>query len=333
MLPSREVRVAFRALMRAPSFTLITVITLALGVGVTSTIFSIANGVLIRGLPWGDPERIVTIDVLKHGSDDRPRGVTPAQRLEWSSARAFQDLVAVRQQLALLSDGDEPRSVIAPRVSANALSAMRIRPLIGRSFTDSDAAPGAHAVVILSERVWTERYDSDAGILGRTIKLDGRPATVVGVMASGRWFPWPDVDLLQPLEAPTRSPSRTDNRLLMFGRLRSGADPRQAQAELVALMHDAANQYPDTDAGLTPRVQLTLEGVGSQSSRRRIVLLMAAAAFVLLIVCTNLTNLLLARAASQQREIATRAALGASRWQLVRELLAECAARGVMALP
>lgn len=332
--PVEDLRFGFRTLLKSPGFALVAVLSLALGIGVTSAVFSIVNGVLLDGLPWGDPERIVTFELRKRVGDPRPRGMTPAQFVDFAEqSRSLQGLIAVEGAELQFTDGQAPQLVFAPRVSADALTLMQIKPLHGRGFSADDAQPNAQPVIMLSERLWTDRYGRDPGLVGRSVEINGQQVTVIGVISSAQWFPNPDAMAVTPLPAPTGAPSRSEERLGLMGRLKPGVDVAQLQAEVDLIVRRLAEQHPETDGEYAVRAFALRDRITNESSARNIRLLMGAVSFVLLIVCANLANLLLARSAAREKELATRSALGATRAQIVLQLMWECAVIGLLALP
>jgi len=307
---------------------------MALGVGATSAIYSIVNGVLLNALPWKDPATIVSFELRKQKQNAEPRGITPAQFRDFQQQlKAFSDLSAMRWEQAYLTDRDEPKLLVAPRVSGNALGLFGITPLHGRVLGPDDAKPTAPPAVMLSERVWRSRYAADPSIVGSEVEVNGQPTTVVGIIPAAQWFPWPWAEIVLPLDLGGGAPSRIDTRLGVIGRLAPGATLARAQAEVDVVMQRLSQQYPQTDKDLGARLELTRDRVSNPRARRGVYLLMGAVIFVLLIVCANIANLLLSRAATREREIATRAALGATRGQIAVQLLAECAAIGMVAFP
>lgn len=330
----RDFAIGLRGLRRSPGFALVAVLTMALGVGWTSAIYSIVNGILLNGLPWSDPATIVSFEIKKQKQNAEPRAATPAQFRDFQEQlKSFAELTAVRWEQAYLTDRDTPKLLVAPRVSGDAFRIYGIKPLHGRVLGADDAKPTAQPAVMLSERVWRSRYAADPSIVGQQVEINGQPTTVVGIIPAAQWFPWPWAEMVLPLDLSDGAPSRTDARIGIFGRLAPGATLARAQAEVDVVMQRLAQQYPQTDKDLGASLQLTRSRIANERSRRGVYLLMGAVIFVLLIVCANIANLLLSRAATREREIATRAALGATRGQIAVQLLAECAAIGLVAFP
>jgi len=330
----RSLRFAFRFLLCAPGYTAIAVLTLALGVGMTTSIFSVMNGTVLNPLPWDDPSTIVSIDVHRPKHDAELRDASYGQFVDWQrESRSYSGIVAIQFELANLTDRDEPHMVPAPRLTPNAFAVARVEPLLGRALEQRDGNPDAAPVAMMSEQLWTDRYAADPDILGRRIEIDGEPTTIVGIVAAARWLPYPNAAIVRPLVHTSLASSREGERLGVFGRLKAGVTVQQAQAEIDLLAERAAAQHPKTDRNLSLSVQLTRDTMVGARSKAGTLFLMGSVGFVLLIVCANLAGLLLVRAAGREKEIATRAALGASRGQIVAQLLSECAAIGLLALP
>ena len=325
----RDVRFGALALLRTPGFTLVAVLTLALGVGVNGAIFSIVNS-----LPWKDPSTIVGLFERKPRQDQRQYWVSTAKYPEWrEQLRSFTDLAALYPWGFNLTDGGELDFVDAALVTPNNFSVLGIRPRLGRAFVDDDARPDAEKVVVLSHGLWERRYAADPDIVGKRLEIDGEPTTIVGVLSSDQWFPWPWTQLVAPLRLEAATASRTDHRLGVYARLAPGVSLEQARAELQVVSRRLAEQYPETDAEWTAAAYLSRDRVVQGRTRTAIWILMGSVGFVLLIACANVANLLLARGAGRQKELSIRAALGATRAQLVRQLLTESTLLALLALP
>jgi putative ABC transport system permease protein len=321
----QDLRFAVRLLVKDKWFTAVAVIALALGIGVNATVFTFVNAVLIRGLPFNDPDRIVVVGT--RDGRGRDRGASYQDFVDWRAAtRTFSGVAAYSGQTMNISDeGRAPERFQGPYISANAFTLIGQQPLIGRGFLPEDDRPGASAVVILGNGVWKNRYGSDPSVLSRNIKVNEIPATVIGVMPEGFKFPT-GADLWMPLvQTPQLTEQKRDarNNLDVFGRLANGVTMAQAQAEMNTIAGKLAHDYPDTNKDITARVMTFNERVNGGPIKLVFLSLMGAVGFVLLIACANVANLLLARSASRAREMGVRISLGASRWRIVRQLLVE----------
>jgi putative ABC transport system permease protein len=322
---NQDLRFAVRLLIKDKWFTAIAVIALGLGIGVNATVFTFVNAVLIRGLPFNDPDRIVVVGARDARGRDRGVSYQDFQDMR-AAARTFSGMAAFSGQTMNVSDeGRTPERFQGPYMSANAFKLIGEQPVIGRDFLAEDDRPGAAAVVMLGNGVWKNRYGSDASILGRTIRVNEVPATVIGVMPEGFKFPT-GADLWMPLaQMPRLNEQKRDGRNAMevFGRLNDGVTMAQAQSELTTIAAKLALDYPDTNKDVTARVMTFNERQNGGPIRLIFLSLMGAVGFVLLIACANVANLLLARSAGRAREMSVRISLGASRWRIVRQLLVE----------
>jgi putative ABC transport system permease protein len=324
----QDVSYALRAMRRDPAFAAIAVLCLGLGIGASTAMFSVIDNLLFRPPQFEHVDRLVCL------FDTHPTKVpadaevppSPGNMLDWHDrARSFDYMVAWRNWYYSLSDAGAgaAESLRGVRVSASFFSMLGVRAALGRTFVDSESQAGRDQVVMLSHSLWLRRYGADPAIVGRKILIDARPFTVIGVLPGDFQFYQPDLDVWMPLDLESIGRDRQNHSVMVFARLAPGATAAEAQSELDAITRDLAREHPDTNSEWGARIVPLYPSRDVRDVRAALIVLLVASATVLLIACVNVANLVLGRGIARHREIVIRAAIGASRARLVRQMLTE----------
>lgn len=326
----KDLRYAAYIIVKDRWYSAVAVIALSLGIGLNATVFTLVNAILIRGLPYKDSAQLYMLSSKRQ--DAGQTGVSKADLDDWrSQSKTFEAFAAFNGNSVNVSDDrSAPENVRSAAITSNALALIAQQPLLGRDLLPADEQTGAEPVVLLGYRLWQRRYAEDRSILGKTLRIDGKPATIVGVMPDGTDFP-NSTELWVPL-VPDEGQQKRDARFMaVFGRMRTDVSREQAQTEMNGIAQRLATAFPDTNKDYPKvSVQTFNERFNGGNIRTVMLAMMGAVGFVLLIACANVANLQLTRSVKRTREVAVRIALGATRWRVVRQLLVESVLLGLL---
>ncbi len=313
-----------RSLMRSPGFALFVILTFALGIGSTTAVFSIADAFLFKPLPFPHSERLVMLHERAPGNTSLASAVAPADFLDFQTrATSYEEMSAFQQVDFNLAENGDTETAYSSVVSPNFFDTLGLRPLLGRTFAHGEDSPGSDQVAVLSYGLWQRRFAGDPGIVGRQIKLNGSMFSVIGVMGKSARFPVA-CDLWAPLTlSPRDRQDRERHYLILVARLKNGVTESQARAELQAIAASLAKTYPKTNKGWGVTTQPIRHYTTGDLNREFTLLLLGAVSFVLLIVCANVMSMQFARISGRRKELSVRAALGASRWSIAGQIIAE----------
>jgi putative ABC transport system permease protein len=316
----QDLRFGIRMLAKNPGFTLVAVITMALGIGANTALFSVVNGVLLKSLPFKEPDRLLFAFETNAKLASPTIPVSTLDYRDWKEQnQVFESMGARKLFTVSLTGVEQPEKIQGEKITADYFSTLGVEPILGRTFADDEVKPGGVKVSLLSHGLWQRRFGGSPDIVGRIVHLNGAPTTVVGIMPNDYR---PNVELWLPLAINYDGADRDLKELIVVGRLAPGVNRQQAQTEMTTIAGRLAEQYPDFNTGWGVSL-LPMHDAIVQNIRPALLILFGAVGFVLLIACSNVANLLLARAAAREREIAIRMAMGAGRLRLMRQILTE----------
>jgi predicted permease len=329
----RDIRYAFRSLVHDAGVSTIVILCLSLGIGVNATLFSVIDGVLIQPLPYAEPDRLVILTGSNERRGIREAGVSYADLRDFKErTTALAAIAATSGRTLALTEGVEPERLLGSAISWDLFPILGVAPILGRHFNAEDDVPNAEPVVMLSHEVWQRRYQGDPSIVGRSVSVNGRPHTVAGVMPPKFSFP-EQQKLWVPLGPIVSGEDRSARGLFTFGRLKPDADLTRAREDLKAISSALAREYPGSNQDWVTSAGALADEFVPDDVRLVLWTMMGAVTIVLMIACANVANLMLARASGRQREFCVRAALGAGRGRLIKQLLIECVILGLASAP
>src|SRR5437763_3099434 len=319
----RDLRYACRMLVKTPGVTMIAILAVALGIGASTTMFSAINALLLRPMPYiQDQDRVVAVSEFFTKNPGHDNGTAFPDYLEWKKNTTTLDgIAAITEATFIITGGDKPERYLGGQISADAFSFMGVQPILGRLFRPEEDELNAAPVALIGYQVWQEHFAGDRGVVGKIIPINGKQVTVIGVMPNGWRFP-ELCDIWMPLQMDEKNNPRGNFFLNCIGKVKNGVSIEQARAELEAISAQIAAAHPETNSGCSVHVTPFREEM-VKNFKKLTLLVMGAVLFVHLIACANVANLLLARGATRAKEIGIRLALGASRRQIVRQLLSE----------
>jgi putative ABC transport system permease protein len=328
----RDVRYGLRTLGKSPALTIVATLALTLGIGLTTTMFSIVYGAMIKGLPYPDGDRIIAVSRSNPARGIQHQDLPIQDFFDYKAQqRSFVDLGATTSGTIYISGEEKAERFDGAWITANTFEIVGVRPFIGRNFRAGEDTPSGDKVAILSYSMWHERYDADARIIGKPIRVNGVPYSVIGVMPEGFAFPNND-KIWVPLQTNPLEGKRGEGQFVStFGKLKPGVSLDQANADVATIAKRLGNEYKESNEGFTAGVQSFIDSYIGKEPRQLLLTMMGAVFFVLLIACANVANLLLDRAAHRTKEVGIRTALGASRSAVVRQFLAEALVLSLLA--
>lgn len=318
----QDLRYGFRTLAKSPDFAIISVLTLAIGIGANTAIFSFVDGVLLKPLPYAEPDRIVR--VLEKPPGGGRNGISTLNYLDWQKENTVFDYMAAQTGGSVTLTGiHEPEQLRGARVSPRYFDIFGVKTVLGRTFAGDEDQQGKDHVAILSHALWWSKFGADPALIGRSILLDGAPHTVIGVLPPGGAFDRAFAQIWRPLTFEPQNMTRNFHWFGAFAKLKRGVTLEQARAQMDTIGARIAHDYPDSNKGWGVSIERFSETIAGKQLRQSLYVLLAAVGMILLIGCANLANLTLARGTAREREVAIRSSLGAGRWRLIQQFLTE----------